>query len=61
MIIDTLRQASHEASDGHTVGVPRSEDMLASPAGTHGVPVYPVCGLIFAALAPKWSAGVAPM
>ena len=34
MILHILRQASHEAN---TVGVPQSEDMLKSPAGTHGV------------------------
>ena len=51
-IIHILRQASQEVSNGHTVGVPQSEDMLASPAGTHPN---------FVALAPKWSAGVAPM
>ena len=41
MIPHTLRQASHEAN---IVDVSPSEDVLASPAGTHGVPVYPKYG-----------------
>ena len=61
MVLHILRQASHGVSNGHTVGVPRSEDMLASPAGTHDVLVYPDYGPNSADLAPKWSAGVAPM
>ena len=61
MILHILRQAGHEVSNGPTVGVPRSEDMLASPAGTHGVLVYPDYGPSSADLAPKRSAGVAPM